>query len=217
MSLRKVLSTFAATLAFAAAGAWAQAPAPFETLNPPQIPEGGGKIEVIEFFWYGCPHCLAVEPQVNTWLKTIPADVVFKRIPAFPSDAWGATVPLYYTLEAMGLLDKYHQKVFDAMQKDNVNLGNKRLREEWLAKNGIDVTKYNEMEKSFTVATKVARARTMTGSYRVDSVPRFFVNGKYYTSADQAGGHDRLFPVIDQLIARARRENSTPMAAPKKG
>jgi thiol:disulfide interchange protein DsbA len=211
-----VLSTFAATLAFAAAGAWAQAPAPFETLNPPQIPEGGGKIEVIEFFWYGCPHCYAVEPQVNAWLKNLPADVVFKRIPAFPSDQWGSTVPLYYTLEAMGLLDKYHQKVFDAMQKDGVNLGNKRLREEWLGKNGIDVAKYNEMEKSFTVATKVARARTMTANYRVDSEPRFFVNGKYYTSAELAGGHDKLFPVIDQLIVRARRENSTPMAAPKK-
>jgi len=208
MSLRKVLSTLAATLAFAAAGAWAQAPAPFETLNPPQIPEGGGKIEVIEFFWYGCPHCYAIEPAVNAWLKNLPADVVFKRIPAYPSDPWGEMAKVYYTIEAMGLFDKYHQKIFDAMHKDNVNLANKRIREEWLAKNGIDPAKYNEMEKSFTVATKVARARTMTQNYRVDSVPRIVVNGKYYTSGDQAGGHDKLFQVVDQMIARARKEKS---------
>jgi len=138
MSLRKLLSTLAATLAFASAGAWAQAPAPYEALNPAQIPEGGGKIEVIEFFWYGCGHCYALEPAVNAWLKTLPADVVFKRIPAYPSDQWGELAKVYYTVEAMGLLDKYHQKIFDAIHKDNVNLGNKRVRDEWLAKNGID-------------------------------------------------------------------------------
>jgi thiol:disulfide interchange protein DsbA len=208
MSLRKLLSTLAATLAFASAGAWAQAPAPYEVLNPAQIPEGGGKIEVIEFFWYGCPHCYAIEPAVNAWLKTLPADVVFKRVPAYPSDQWGEMAKVYYTIEAMGLLDKYHQKVFDAMHKDNVNLANKRMRDEWLAKNGIDPAKYNEMEKSFTVSTRVARARTMTANYRVDSVPRFFVNGKYFTSGDQAGGQEKLFSVVNDMIARVRKEKS---------
>ena len=207
MSLRKMLSSIAATVAFAAAGALAQSPAPYDTLNPAQIPEGGGKIEVIEFFWYGCAHCYAVEPAVNAWLKTLPADVVFKRVPAYPSDQWGEMAKVYYTIEAMGLIDKYHQKIFDAMHKDDKNLANKRIREEWLAQNGIDPAKYNEMEKSFTVATKVARARTMTANYRVDSVPRFFVNGKYYTSGEQPGGQ-KIFAVIDQLIARARKEKS---------
>jgi thiol:disulfide interchange protein DsbA len=213
MLFRRTLAVTAALFSLAF-GAWAQAP--YATLNPPQSTEGGGKIEVIEFFWYGCPHCYTLEPEVAAWVKRAPKDVSFKRMPAYPSEAWGEGAKIYYTLEAMGLLEQYHQKVFDSIHKDNVNLQNKRLREEWLAKNGIDVAKYNEMEKSFTVATKVARARTMTASYRVDSVPRFFVNGKYYTSGDQAGGHDRLFALIDQLIARARRENSTPMAAPKK-
>jgi thiol:disulfide interchange protein DsbA len=218
MSLRKVLSTFAATVAFAAAGAWAQAPAPFEVMNPPQTPEGGGKIEVIEFFWYGCPHCYAVEPALNTWLKSLPPDVVFKRVPAYPSEQWGEMAKMYYTIEAMGLLDKYHSRIFDAMHKDDLNLANKRIREEWLAKNGIDVAKYNEMEKSFTVATRIARARTMTQNYRIDGVPRLVVNGKYYTTPDPAAGHDKLFSVVDQLIARVRKEStaSTPAAAPKK-
>ena len=90
MSLRKALSLFVAAFAFAGAAAWAQAPLGATLLNPPQPTDGGGKIEVIEFFWYGCPHCYAMEPTVNAWLKTAPKDVVFKRVPAYPSDAWGS-------------------------------------------------------------------------------------------------------------------------------
>lgn len=202
----------AAALAFlfsaGVAAAQAVAGKDYRLINPPQPTDNGKKVEVIEFFWYGCPHCYNVEPAVNLWLKTAPKDVVFRRIPANPSDAWGQMTVVYYTIEAMGLLDKFHQKIFDAMHKDDLNLANKRIRDEWLAKNGIDVAKYNEMEKSFTVATKVSRARQLTHSYRVDSVPRFFVNGKYYTTAEQAGGPDKLFKVVDQLIERARKEKS---------
>jgi thiol:disulfide interchange protein DsbA len=209
MSLRKALSLLVAVLAFASAGAaWSQAGTPYSMLSPPQPTEGGGKIEVIEFFWYGCPHCYAIEPAVNAWLKTAPKDVVFKRVPAFPNESWGQMTVMFYTLEAMGLLDQYHQKVFDAIHKQNVNLANKTKREEWLKANGIDPAKYAEVEKSFTVVTKVARARQMTQSYKVDSVPRFIVNGKYVTSGEQAGGNDKIFPVIDQIAAMARKEKS---------
>ena len=209
MSLRKALSLLVAFLAFASAGAaWSQAEAPYSLLSPPQPTEGGGKVEVIEFFWYGCPHCYALEPAVNAWLKTAPKDVVFKRVPAFPSEAWGRDAVMFYTLEAMGLLDQYHQKVFDAIHKQNVNLANKTKREEWLKANGIDPVKYAEVEKSFTVVSKVSRARQMTQSYKVDSVPRFIVNGKYVTSGEQAGGNDRIFPVIDQIAAMVRKEKS---------
>ncbi|MGZ5032097.1 MAG: thiol:disulfide interchange protein DsbA/DsbL [Usitatibacter sp.] len=216
MSLRNVFALAAASLSFAAAGAFAQAPvAPYSTLNPPQPTEGGGKVEVIEFFWYGCPHCYHLEPSVNAWLKTAPKDVVFRRVPAAPNESWGQMAGVFYTLEAMGMLDQMHSKVFDAMHKDNLNLGNKKIREEWLAKNGVEVAKYNDVEKSFTVASKIQRARQLTGAYRVDSVPRIVVNGKYYTSAEQAGGTEQLFPVVDQLIAMSRKENSTVAAAKK--
>ena len=209
MSLRKALSFLVALLAFASAGAaWSQAGTPYSLLSPPQPTEGGGKIEVIEFFWYGCPHCYALEPAVNAWLKTAPKDVVFKRVPAFPSESWGRDAVMFYTLEAMGLLDKYHDKVFDAIHKDKVNFANKAKRDEWLKANGIDPAKYAEVEKSFTVVTKVSRARQMTQSYKVDSVPRFIVNGKYVTSGEQAGGNDRIFPVIDQIAVMARKEKS---------
>jgi thiol:disulfide interchange protein DsbA len=206
MIFRKSLALTAALFALAF-GAWAQAP--YATLNPPQPPDGGGKIEVIEFFWYGCPHCYTLEPEVAAWVKRAPKDIVFKRVPAVPSEAWGEGAKIYYTLEAMGLLEQHHQKVFDAMHKDNVNLQNKRLREEWLQKSGIDVAKYNETEKSFTVASKLARARQMTQSYKVDGVPRIIVNGKYYTSGEQAGGHQRVFPVVDQLVEMSRRDSAT--------
>jgi protein dithiol oxidoreductase (disulfide-forming) len=208
MSLRKALSIAAAFLAFAVGGTWAQAPAAYSLLQPQQPTDGSGKIEVIEFFWYGCPHCYSLEPAVNAWLKSAPKDVVFKRIPAYPSEVWGEMAKVFYTLEAMGLLDQYHQRVFDAMHKENVNLANKKLREEWLAKNGVDVAKYNEVEKSFTVATKVSRARQLTQAYKVDSVPRLVVNGKYFTSAEQAGGADKVFPVVDKIIAVARKDKS---------
>jgi thiol:disulfide interchange protein DsbA len=208
MFLRKAFLALA-TLAFMAAfPAAAQAPQTYALLQPPQPTEGGGKIEVIEFFWYGCPHCYALEPAVNAWIKAAPKDVVFKRIPAAPNPSWGEAAKIFYTLEAMGVLEQYHQKVFDAMHKDGVNLANKRLRDEWLAKNGIDPAKYNEMEKSFTVASKVSRAQQLTQAYKVDSVPRIVVNGKYYTSAEQAGGAQNVFSVVDQIVARARKEKS---------
>jgi thiol:disulfide interchange protein DsbA len=208
MSLRKALSLFVAMFAFAGAAASAQAPMGSSLLDPPQPTDGSGKIEVIEFFWYGCPHCYSMEPAVNAWLKTAPKDVVFKRIPAYPSDAWGTMAVMYYTLEAMGVLDQYHAKVFDAMHKQNVNLANKAKRDEWLKTNGIDPIRYAEVEKSFTVNTKVARARQMTQAYKVDSVPRFIVNGKYVTSGEQAGGNEKIFPTIDQIIAVVRKEKT---------
>jgi len=204
MFLRTTLAVTAALFAFAF-GASAQ---PYAPLNPPQATDGGGKIEVIEFFWYGCPHCYTLEPEVNAWAKRAPKDVVLKRVPAVPSDSWAEGAKIYYSLEAMGLLDQYHQKVFDAIHKDNVNLQNKRLRDEWLKKNGIDVAKYEEAEKSFTVASKLARARQMTQSYKVDGVPRVIVNGKYYTSGEQAGGPQQVFVVVDQLVEMSRKEAS---------
>jgi thiol:disulfide interchange protein DsbA len=217
MSLRKALA-LAASLAALAFGAAAQAPQPYQTLSPPQPTEGGGKVEVTEFFWYGCPHCYSLEPMVNAWVKNAPKDVVFKRVPAVPSEQWGVMAYVFYTLEGMGLLEQYHSKVFDAMHKENVNLSNRGIREQWLTKNGIDVAKYNEMEKSFTVNSKVKRAAQLTNAYKVDGVPRVFVAGKYFTAPEFAGSMDRIFPIVDQLVVMARKEAApaAPAAAPAK-
>ena len=208
MQIRKafsILLTLAGLAAFAPQ-ALAQSPL-FSTLAPPQPVDGSGKVEVTEFFWYGCGHCYGMETFVNSWLKGKPQDVVFKRVPAY-NDGWAPMVSLYYTLEAMGVIDQYHGKIFDAIHKQGVNLNNKGKRDEWLKANGIDPAKYAEVEKSFTVVTKIQRAKQLTQAYKVDSVPRFFVNGKYFTSADQAGGAERVFLVIDQLVGTARKEKS---------
>jgi thiol:disulfide interchange protein DsbA len=206
MTASRLFSRIAAVLAFAALGAWAQAGPPYAKLDQPQPTEGNGKIEVTEFFWYGCPHCYAMEPAVNAWLKAKPADVEFRRIPAFPSESWGEMAKMFYTLEAMGKMPEFHDKVFDAVHKDHVNMLSKSKREEWLKANGIDVAKYEEVEKSFSVVSKLARARQLTQAYKVDSVPRFFVGGKYYTSGEQAGGNEKIFPTIDLMIAQVRKE-----------
>jgi thiol:disulfide interchange protein DsbA len=206
MSLPHRLWLAAAALAFAAAGASAQ---PFQQLNPPQPTQSGGKVEVIEFFWYGCPHCFTLEPAVASWRKNAPPDVVFKGVHALPSESWAEHARLFYTLEAMGKLEEYHQKVFDAIHKSNVNLANKKIRDDWLQKNGIDPAKYAEMEKSFSVATNMNRAKQLTYAYKVDSVPRVTVNGKYVVTMEGAGSIERVFQIVDQLVGQARKDKAS--------
>jgi thiol:disulfide interchange protein DsbA len=214
MSLRKAFISFFMLLATVFA-AQAQSPG-YALVSPPQPTDtGGGKIEVIEFFWYGCPHCYHLEPAVNAWLARKPADVVFKRVPAAPSQSWAEAGRIFYTLQAMGLLEKLHDKVFDAIHKDGVNLMNQKIRDQWLAKNGVDPVKYQEVSKSFTVATDLSRARQLTLNYKVDSVPRLIVNGKYYVSAELAGSAERMFPVVDELIAKIRAGNGKSAPAAK--
>ena len=213
MTLRKLWALAATTLGLTAAAALAQQPGTFATISPPQPADGGGKIEVIEFFWYGCPHCYALEGAVNNYVKNLPKDVVFRRIPSTPSDTgWGEMSRMYYTLEALGVLEQLHPKVFDAIHKEKINLGQKSKRDEWLAKNGVDPAKYAEAEKSFSVATKFNRAKQLTYAYKVDSVPRLIVNGKYYTAPELAGGGQNIFPIVDQLVAQARKEQGAPVA-----
>jgi thiol:disulfide interchange protein DsbA len=202
MSLRKALASATALFALSFGAAAQQT---YATLSPVQPNDSPGKIEVVEFFWYGCPHCYALEPSVNAWLKTKPADVVFKRVPAAPNAGWASAAAIYYTLETMGILEQNHAKVFDAIHKDGKNLGNEKIRDEWLAKNGIDVAKFEAVLKSFSVDSKVKRAVQLTSAYKVDGVPRVFVNGKYYT-APEFVGQDRIFATVDQLIAMARKE-----------
>jgi thiol:disulfide interchange protein DsbA len=208
----RLLAPFAAALTLLFATTASAQGGPYTLLSPPQPTEGGGKVEVIEFFWYGCPHCYHLEPVVATWLKSSPKDVVFKRVPAVPSEAWANLASVYYTLEAMGVVEQYHGKVFDAVHKDKLNLGNKKVRDEWLAKQGIDVAKYNEIEKSFAVMTRLQRAKQMTANYKIDSVPQFVVNGRYVVSAESAGGPEKIFAAIDQAVAQARREKTASSA-----
>ena len=215
MSLRKILTFALATLALAAGSAHAQLRPgqDFTLLQPPQSAAGDGKIEVIEFFSYACGHCYKLEPFLASWAAKLPPDVVFKRVPGVGSGAWSQLGLLYYSLEAMGKLDALHEKAFDAMHKENQNLANAKIRDQWLAKQGVDVAQYASVEKSFSVQSRLSRAAQMMGSYKVDGVPMLIVNGKYVTSTGHAGGPEKVVPVLEQLIAMARKDMGVSSAA----
>lgn len=214
MSLRRIATLATAVLGLAAGTALAQLQPgkDYTLLKPPQASEAG-KIEVIEFFSYACGHCYKLEPFLEAWAKKLPADVVFKRVPGAGSDAWSQLAVLYFSLEAMGKLESHQKKVFDAMHAENVNLANPKIREGWLAKNGIDAAQYVAVEKSFTVQSKLSRAKQLMGDYKVDGVPMLVVNGKYVTSNAHAGGPERVVPVLEGLIAMARKESGLEAAA----
>jgi thiol:disulfide interchange protein DsbA len=180
-------------------------------LNPPQPVENDGKLEVLEFFAYGCIHCANLEPRLAEWMARQPADVKVKRVPAAFAVRGIDSAPIFYTIEAMGLQEKLHQKLFDAANLENVMLGNPSTLNKWLEKQGVDPKKYEEMQRSFSVQNKINRARRMSSDYQVQSTPAVAVNGRFLLE----GGSDRLFANVDKLLADARAA-SKPVAAADK-
>jgi thiol:disulfide interchange protein DsbA len=175
-------------------------------LAQPVATSGGGKVEVIEFFWYGCPHCNAFEPALDAWSKKLPADVAFKRVPvAFRDEPFVAHQKIFYALEAMGALDAMHRKVFFAIHNDRARLDKVADIAAFMAKNGVDGAKFTEVFNSFAVQTKARQAKQLAEAYKIDGVPAIGVNGRYWTSNSLAGGGDRSLSVADFLIAQARK------------
>lgn len=177
----------------------------YTRLQTPQPTEKNGKVEVVEFFWYGCPHCADFEPLLQAWVKKLPADVSFKKVPAVFNDKWAQGARIYYTLEAMNLLDKLHVAVFDAMVKQRINLGDEKILLDWMAKQGVDTRKFADMYKSFSVEGKVRKAVEMTQEYGFGGVPVVIVGGKYMPSPD-LGSFPDMLRVVDGLIAKNRAE-----------
>ena len=171
----------------------------------PTIAEAG-KIEVIEFFWYGCPHCNAFEPTLDAWARKLPRDVVFRRVPvAFREESFVAHQRIFYTLEAMGQLDAMHRKVFYALHNDRVHLDKLPEIAAFMAKSGVDGAKFQEVFNSFTVQTKARQAKQLSEAYKIDGVPALGIQGRYYTSIALAGSADKALEVTDYLIQRARK------------
>lgn len=188
----------------------------FVALPAPQPVETGAKIEVIEFFWYGCPHCFDLEPYLKKWMPKLAKDVEVRRVPAIPHPRWAPGARTYYTLEALGELERLHGEVFDAIHLQHVNLADDMIQLDWMAKRGVDRRKFSEAAASFSVQSKIKRASQLSQNYpifvdkfvdgRSVGVPSFIVDGKYLTSASIAGGPDALLKTLDGLIARARSE-----------
>ncbi|MRR49460.1 MAG: thiol:disulfide interchange protein DsbA/DsbL [Rhodocyclaceae bacterium] len=182
-----------------------QAGADYTVVSPPQqVDVAKGKIEIIEFFWYGCPHCYHLEPALNKWRKTLPADVVFRRVPAVFSPRWALGAKTYFALEAVGQVDRLHGELFDAFQGGKIGGDNDLF--DWVAKNGVDRQKFADAFASFSTQSKVTRAQQTVPAYGINGVPAMAIGGKYVTSPAQTGGEGKFFAVVDSLIAKIRAE-----------
>jgi protein dithiol oxidoreductase (disulfide-forming) len=163
-----------------------------------------GKIEVVELFWYGCPHCYAFEPTINPWAEKLPSDVNFKRIPAMFGGPWDAHGQLFLTLEAMGVEHKVHNAVFDAIQKQGKRLTKPDEMADFVATQGVDKDKFLATFNSFAIQGQIKQAKELAQKYGVQGVPTLIVNGKYRFDLGTAGGPEAVLNVADQLIAKER-------------
>jgi thiol:disulfide interchange protein DsbA len=166
---------------------------------------GNGKIDVIEFFWYGCPHCNAFEPMLDAWSKRLPADVGFRRVHVAFTAMHETHSKIYYALEVLGQVEAMHRKVFAAIHQQRMGLNNEAEIAGFMEKNGIDRAKFVDAYKSFGVATKVRQAKQLSDAYKIDGVPALGIHGRYYTSVSLAGGNDKALAVTDFLIQRSRK------------
>ncbi len=201
---RIFLALLAACLA--AGPALAQPQFAYTELKPPQPVETQGKIEVVEFFWYGCPHCYNLEPFIESWLKKLPPDAQFRRVPAVFNERWGHDAAIYYTFEALGVIDKLHRPFFDAIHRDHLRTDSPPALNEWLEKNGIEPRRFNDTMKSFGVQSKLRRATQLTLSYRIDGTPAMAVQGRYTVSADQGRSQKGMLDTVDYLVDMVRKK-----------
>lgn len=162
------------------------------------------KVEVVEFFWYSCSHCNAFEPTLEAWVKKLPKDVVFKRVPIAFQASHVPQQRLFYALEAMGLVDKLHTKVFAAIHVERANLATGEAITEWVARQGVDRAKFVEQYNSFSVVTKSGKGTQLQNAYKVEGVPALGVAGRFYTDGSKAGNMERALQVVEYLIEQAR-------------
>ncbi|HRH05076.1 MAG TPA: thiol:disulfide interchange protein DsbA/DsbL [Burkholderiaceae bacterium] len=163
-----------------------------------------GKVEVVEFFGYWCPHCNAFEPELETWLKRLPANVSFKRVPVAFNQVHEPLQKLYYALESLGRVGDMQRKVFTAIHADKINLNSQDAIVAWAVKQGIDQKKFVDAYTSFSVNTKVAKAKQLVNAYKIDGVPSMGVAGKYYVDGTLAKGMTRALQIVEQLAKDAK-------------
>lgn len=193
-----------------AALAQAKAGTDYLVLDKPATVEApAGKIEVVEFFWYACPHCNAFEPQLEAWVKRLPGDVAFRRAPVAFRNDFVPLQKLYYTLEAMGKVDELHLKAFHAIHVEKQRLNTDDSVIAWATKQGMDKAKFVETYNSFNVATKVRKATQLQDAYKLAGVPAMGIHGRYYTDGTLARSMDRALVVTDQLVGELRSKTKS--------
>jgi len=177
----------------------------YETLSPAQPTQHADKIEVIEFFWYGCPHCYSFEPMLEKWVKNLPKNVEFIRQPTIFDELWGKHAKAYFTAEALGVVDKIHADFFDAVQDALQQKKKDRLEtEEQLLKffvaHGVDEKQFHDAYNSFLVDAKMRQAPAMAKRYGITGVPTVIINGKFKVDARLAGSQEKMLEVMNRLI-----------------
>jgi thiol:disulfide interchange protein DsbA len=182
-------------------------------INPVQPTASGAKVEVIEFFYYGCPGCNSLQAPLGSWLKKKPADVEFRRAPVVFQDSWLPLTTAYYAFEAMGLVDKLHHEMFRAIHDSRTLEIKGLLRDQkplfdWVEKQGVDRKQFMAVYNSFGVRSRTNRSIELPGNYNVTSTPTVVVDGKYLTTPAMVGSYDGFFRVLDQVIAMARKERA---------
>lgn len=215
--LQKLLAVASLSLFAAVAGASPSSPVngtDYRTLDKPQATSGGKKVDVTEFFWYSCPHCNALEPSLEVWVKKNADKINFKRVPVIFRDTFIPQQKLYYTLEAMGLVDSLHAKIFRAIHTERQHLDTDKQIADFIAKQGVDMKKFNDTYNSFGVQTKVRQAAQLQADYQIDGVPTIAVDGRYLTSPSIVGAglggnrpeaalFDATFQVLDFLVTKS--------------
>lgn len=174
--------------------------------------EQSGKIEVLELFWYGCPHCYHLEPQLAAWVKKLPQDVYFKRVPGLPQPAWAPMAKAYYAMEQLGVLEKLHGKLFEAIHKQRAfRPDDEAAVIDWITKQGgLDRKKVEAAFNSFSMNTKLMKAAQIFRASGATGVPALIIDGKYLSSSTMAGGNSQVLQVADYLIEKVRQEKTQP-------
>jgi len=183
-----------------------QAGRDYRLLSRPLESDAAGKIDVTEFFWYGCPHCFDLEPILDRWLKKAPADVEFRRVPAIFQERWAPGAKLYYALESLGQLQRLHNEAFDAIHVQRLPLQDEKVLFDWVEKKGLDRKKFQETYASFAVQTKTGRAQQLTRASGIEGVPAVIVDGRYQATGGK--NYDEMMVIVDQLVQKARSERS---------
>ena len=173
----------------------------YDTLKTPLVVPKTGKVEVIEFFWYGCPHCYAFEPTIEPWIAKLPADVAFRRVPAAFNARWEFHQQIYCTWEALGVVDKMHAKTFDRFHKAGKPIDNLDDLLAFAQESGLDVAAVKKEWNGFGVHTRMAQDKQLVEGYRIDGVPAIGIHGRYTTSPSK-GGMKECLATTDALVAR---------------
>lgn len=214
-SLQTWMSILGALIFSAVAFAAPQAGKDYLEIKPAQPTDTGNKVEVVEIFSYMCGHCNDFEPKVAAWVKQLPPDTQFRRMPVvFGRASWETMARSYYALEALGEIEKIHPKIFAAIHDDNIILQQKDVLTDWIEKQGFDRKKFAAAFDSFSTGGKIQRGNQRAQSYGITGVPSMVIDGKYMISTAQSGNYENMLKTADELLKQVRASKTAALKSP---